>query len=98
MWRSALTDQPGYRRVAASLPSLPLSEPEMMSAKPIFAPRRGLGGEVSSWSACGLTVDLTTGLLRSSPFGAHHSVYSAVGARLHSHAGSERSRGDGNGG
>jgi hypothetical protein len=26
---------------------LPLSSQEMMSAKPIFAPRSGLGGEVS---------------------------------------------------
>jgi hypothetical protein len=34
-------------RSAISMPGLPLSAPEMMSAEPIFAPRSGLGGEVS---------------------------------------------------
>ena len=33
--------------VGNAQPHLPLSAPEMMSAKPIFAPRSGLGGEVT---------------------------------------------------
>ena len=52
LWRrwceGNLTPDPSPTRRGESDGLLPLSAPEMMSAEPIFAPRSGLGGEVSS--------------------------------------------------
>jgi hypothetical protein len=46
------------RADVSSSPRPPLSAPEMMSVKPICAPRSGLRGEVSVWPKQGLALDL----------------------------------------